>query len=162
VTRKKIVTVPAGVDNGNQIRLAGEGQPGANGGPNGNLYIMVSVRSHKYFRRRERDILMDLEINVAQATLGADVPVPTVDGEAILKIPTGTQPGKVLRMRGKGVPHLRGNGRGDQLVMVNVTIPKNLSSEQRELFGQLAESLGSEVRPQERGFLDWLKEAISG
>jgi molecular chaperone DnaJ len=161
-TRKKVVTVPAGVDTGNQIRLAGEGQPGTNGGPNGNLYILVNVRPHKYFRRKERDILLDLEINVAQATLGADVPVPTVDGEAILKIPTGTQPGKVLRMRGKGVPHLRGNGRGDQLVMVNVTIPKNLSSEQREIFDQLAESLGSEVRPQERGFLDWLKEAISG
>ena len=161
-TRKKVVTVPAGVDTGNQIRLAGEGQPGTNGGPNGNLYILVNVRPHKYFRRKERDILLDLEINVAQATLGADVPVPTVDGEAILKIPTGTQPGKVLRMRGKGVPHLRGNGRGDQLVMVNVTIPKNLSSEQRERFDQLAESLGSEVRPQERGFLDWLKEAISG
>jgi molecular chaperone DnaJ len=108
------------VDNGNQIRLAGEGQPGINGGPKGNLYILINVKSHKYFRRRERDILLDLEINVAQATLGADVPVPTVDGDAILKIPPATQPGKVLRMRGKGVPHLRGNGRGDQMVMVNV------------------------------------------
>ena len=161
-TRKKIVTVPAGVDNGNQIRLAGEGQPGTNGGPNGNLYISIKVKSHKYFRRRERDILLDLEINVAQATLGADVPVPTIDGEAILKIPTGTQPGMVLRMRDKGVPHLRGNGRGDQLVMVNVMVPKHLTSEQRQIFEELADSLGSEVRPQERGFLDWLKEAISG
>jgi molecular chaperone DnaJ len=161
-TRKKVVTIPAGVDNGNQIRLAGEGQPGTNGGPNGNLYILINVKSHKYFRRRERDILLDLEINVAQATLGADVPVPTVDGKAILKIPKGTQPGKVLRMRGKGVPHLRSNGRGDQLVMVNVMIPNRLSAEQRQLFEELADSLGSEVRPQERGFLDWLKETISG
>jgi len=161
-TRKKVVTIPAGVDNGNQIRLAGEGQPGTNGGPNGNLYILINVKSHKYFRRRERDILLDLEINVAQATLGADVPVPTVDGDATLKIPIGTQPGKVLRMRGKGVPHLRGNGRGDQLVMVNVMIPNRLSAEQRQLFEELAQSLGSEVRPQERGFLDWLKETISG
>jgi len=160
--RKKVVTIPAGVDNGNQIRLAGEGQPGANGGPNGNLYILINVKSHRYFRRRERDILLDLEINVSQATLGADVPVPTVDGAAVLKIPGGTQPGKVLRMRGKGVPHLRGNGRGDQLVMVNVTIPKHLSGEQRQIFEELAKSLGSEVRPQERGFLDWLKETISG
>jgi molecular chaperone DnaJ len=85
-----------------------------------------------------------------------------VDGEAILKIPPATQPGKVLRMRGKGVPHLRGNGRGDQMVMVNVVIPKNLSTDQRQIFEDLAESLGSEVRPQERGFLEWLKEAISG
>ena len=161
-TRKKVVTVPAGVDNGNQIRLAGEGQPGTNGGPNGNLYILINVKPHKYFRRRERDILLDLEINVAQATLGADVPVPTIDGDATLRIPSGTQPGKVLRMRGKGVPHLRGNGRGDQLVMVNVTVPKNLTSEQRQIFEDLAASLGSEVRPQERGFLDWLKETISG
>ena len=161
-TRKKVVTIPAGVDNGNQIRLAGEGQPGTNGGPNGNLYILINVKSHKYFRRRERDILLDLEINIAQATLGADVPVPTVDGDATLKIPIGTQPGTVLRMRGKGVPHLRGNGRGDQLVMVNVLIPNRLSAEQRQLFEELAESLGSEVRPQERGFLDWLKETISG
>ena len=161
-TLKKVVTVPAGVDNGNQIRLAGEGQPGINGGPKGNLYILINVKSHKYFRRRERDILLDLEINVAQATLGSDVPVPTVDGEAILKIPSGTQPGKVLRMRGKGVPHLHGNGRGDQLVMVNVVIPKSLSADQRQIFEDLAESLGSEVRPQERGFLEWLKDAISG
>jgi len=161
-TRKKVVTVPAGVDNGNQIRLAGEGQPGINGGPNGNLYILINVKSHKYFRRRERDILLDLEVNVAQATLGADVKVPTIDGDATLKIPPGTQPGKVLRMRGKGVPHLRGNGRGDQLVMVNVTVPNSLTSEQRQIFEDLAASLGSEVRPQERGFLDWLKETISG
>ena len=161
-TLKKVVTVPAGVDNGNQIRLAGEGQPGTNGGPNGNLYIIINVKSHRYFRRRERDILLDLEVNVAQATLGADVPVPTIDGEATLKIPSGTQPGKVLRMRGKGVPHLRGNGRGDQLVMVNVNVPKSLTSEQRQIFEDLAASLGSEVRPQERGFLDWLKETITG
>ena len=161
-TRKKVVTVPAGVDNGNQIRLAGEGQPGTNGGPNGNLYILINVKSHKYFRRRERDILLDLEVNVAQATLGADVKVPTIDGDATLKIPAGTQPGKVLRMRGKGVPHLRGNGRGDQLVMVNVTVPKSLTSEQRQIFEDLAASLGSEVRPQERGFLDWLNEAWGG
>jgi len=161
-TRKKIVNIPAGVDNGNQIRLAGEGQPGMNNGPNGNLYLNVRVKSHKYFRRRENDILLDLDINVAQATLGAEVEVPTVDGEGMLKIPTGTQPGKVLRIRDKGVPHLRGNGRGDQLVVINVNIPNRLSSEQRALFEELAESLGSEVRPQERSFLDWVKDALGG
>lgn len=161
-TRKKIVTIPAGVDTGNQIRLAGEGQPGINGGPNGNLYLLINVKPHKYFRRRENDILLDLEINVAQAALGAEVRVPTVDGEATLKIPPGTQPGKVLRIRGKGVPHLRSNGRGDQLVIINVVIPERLTPEQRELFEKLARSLGSEARPQERGFLDWLKEAIGG
>jgi molecular chaperone DnaJ len=160
--RKKVVSIPAGVDNGNQIRLAGEGQPGENGGPNGNLYLVIRVLSHKYFRRRENDILLDLNINIAQATLGADVEVPTVDGLTKLKIPAGIQPGKVLRMRGKGVPHLRGNGRGDQMVVVNVEVPKNLTVEQRKLMEQLAESLGSEVRPAERGFLDWLKETLGG
>jgi molecular chaperone DnaJ len=150
------------VDNGNQIRLAGEGQPGENGGPNGNLYLIIRVLSHKYFRRRENDILLDLNINIAQAALGAEVEVPTVDGPTKLKIPAGIQPGKVLRMRGKGVPHLRGNGRGDQMVVVNVEIPKTLTSDQRKLMEQLAESLGSDVRPAERGFLDWLKETLGG
>jgi molecular chaperone DnaJ len=160
--RKKVVSIPAGVDNGNQIRLAGEGQPGENGGPVGNLYLVVRVLSHKYFRRRENDILMDLDINIAQAALGAEVDVPTVDGPTRLKIPAGIQPGKVLRMRGKGVPHLRGNGRGDQMVVVNVEIPKTLSGEQRKLMEELAKSLGSEVRPAERGFLEWLKDTLGG
>jgi molecular chaperone DnaJ len=159
-TRKKIVTIPAGVDSGTQMRLGGEGQPGVNGGPNGNLYIAINVRKHKFFRRRDLDILLDLNVNIAQAVLGAEVEVPTVDGPSILRIPAGTQPGKVLRLRDKGVPRLRGNGRGDQLVVVNVEVPKRLTVDQRELFEQLAESLGSEVSPQERGFLDWLKDAI--
>lgn len=162
VTRKKVVSIPAGVDNGNQIRLAGEGQPGINGGPTGNLYLVVQVKNHQYFRRRGNDILLDLNVNVAQAVLGADVDVPTVDGTEKLKIPPGVQPGKVLRIRGKGVPFLRSNGRGDELVMINVEIPKHLTADQRSLFEQLAKSLGSEVRPQERGFLDWLKETLGG
>jgi molecular chaperone DnaJ len=158
--RKKVVSVPAGVDSGTQIRLAGEGEPGANGGPNGHLYIALQVKSHKFFRRRDYDILMDLNINVAQATLGADVEIPTVDGPTELKIPPGTQPGKVITLRGKGVPRLRVSGRGDQRVIVNLDVPTRLTAEQRELFENLATSLGSEVRPQERGFLDWLKETL--
>lgn len=105
---------------------------------------------------------MDLDINIAQATLGAEVDVPTVDGLTRLKIPAGIQPGKVLRLRGKGVPHLRGNGRGDQMVVVNVDIPKTLTGEQRKLMEELAKSLGSEVRPAERGFLEWLKDTLGG
>lgn len=161
-TRKKLVNIPGGVDSGTQIRLAGEGQPGANGGPVGNLYIVIEVLPHKFFRRRNDDIMLDLSINVAQATLGAEVDVPTVDGPNKLRIPNGIQPGKVMRLRGKGVPHLRGSGRGDQLVIVNVDIPKTLNAEQRSLFEQLAKSLGSEVRPQERSFFDWLKETLGG
>ncbi len=161
-TRKKAVSVPAGVDTGNQIRLAGEGQPGVNGGPHGNLYLVVEVQPHKFFHRKDNDVLLDLGINVAQATLGAEVEVPTVDGPAKLKIPAGIQPGKVLRMRGKGVPILRSSGRGDQLVIVNVEIPKNLNAEQRQLFEQLAKSLGTEAHPAERSIIDWLKEALGG
>jgi molecular chaperone DnaJ len=162
ISRKKVVSIPPGVDNGNQIRLAGEGQPGGNGGPNGNLFLIIEVKPHQYFRRHGNDIMLDLNINVAQAALGAEVDIPTVDGQDKLKIPAGSQPGKVMRIRNKGVPFLRGNGRGDQLVVLNIDIPKHLNPEQRQLFEQLAKSLGSEVRPQERGFLDWLKETLGG
>lgn len=160
--RTKLVSVPAGVDTGTQIRLAGEGQPGENGGPNGNLYILIQVKPHKYFRRREYDILLDLNVNIAQATLGADVDVPTVDGTTKLKIPAGTQPGEVLHLKAKGVPRLRSTGRGDQLIIINIEVPKKLTAGQRKLFEELAKSMGSEVRPQERGILDWLKEALGG
>lgn len=159
-TSSKLVEVPAGVDTGNQIRLTGEGEPGSNGGPPGNLYFEVRVRPHKFFRRRDHDILLDLNVNIAQAALGAEVEIPTVDGQAELTIPAGTQPGQTLRMRGAGVPHLRGNGRGDQLVIINVEIPRRLDAEQRELLEQLAESMGSEVQPQPRGFFDRLREGL--
>jgi molecular chaperone DnaJ len=161
-TRRKKVSIPAGVDDGTRIRLGGEGQPGENNGPSGDLYLLVRVQPHKYFRRRDNDILLDLNVNVAQATLGADVLVPTVDGDVKLKIPGGTQPGKIIRMRGKGVPHLRSNSRGDQLVIVNITIPKKLDVEERELFEKLADKMDSKVLPQERGFLDRLKTVLGG
>ena len=106
--------------------------------------------------------MCDLNINIAQATLGAEVKVPTVDGDVKLKIPAGTQPGKIIRMRGRGVPHLRSNSRGDQLVIVNVSIPKRLDEEERTLFEQLAEKMDSKVLPQEKGFLDRLKNVLGG
>ena len=161
-TVKKKVQIPAGVDKGTQIRLAGEGQPGVYGGPHGSLYLMLDVKPHKFFQRRENDIFLNLDINVAQAALGAEVEVPTLEGDEKLKIPAGTQPGKVFTLRDKGVPYVRRNGRGDQKVIVNVAVPKKLSKEQRELFEQLAESLGTTVQPQEKGFLDWLNEALGG
>lgn len=161
-TISKKITIPAGVDDGTRIRLAGEGQPGANNGPSGDLYLIIKVRPHKYFRRQNNNILLDLNINVAQAALGAEVKVPTVDGDVILKIPPGTQPGKIIRMRGKGVPHLRSSARGDQLVIINVTIPERLGEEERVLFEQLAEKMDSDVLPQERGFFDRLKNVLGG
>jgi molecular chaperone DnaJ len=157
-TIKKTVSIPAGIDNSQQIRLAGEGQPGAFGGPNGNLYLEIQVKAHQFFHRRQDDILLNLNINIAQAVLGAEIEVPTVDGNARLSIPSGTQPGKIFTIKGKGVPHLRNNGRGDQKVVVNVEVPNRLTADQRKLFEQLAQTLGSEVRPQEKSFFDRLKE----
>jgi molecular chaperone DnaJ len=161
-TVKKKVQIPAGVDRGTQIRLAGEGGPGVNGGPTGSLFLVLDVKQHKFFQRRENDIILNLDINVAQAVLGAEIEVPTLDGDEKLNIPSGTQPGKVFTMRGKGVPFLRRKDRGNQLVIVNVAIPKRLTKEQRELFEKLAESLGTTVKPQEKGFIDWLNEALGG
>ncbi len=161
VVHKK-VQIPAGVDNGTQIRLAGEGGPGVFGGPSGSLFLLLDVQPHKFFRRRENEIILNLDINVAQATLGAEIDVPTLEGEEKLKIPAGTQPGKVFHIRGKGVPYLRRGGRGDELVIVNVAVPTKLTKEQRELFEKLAESLGTTVKPQEKGFLDWLNETLGG
>lgn len=159
-TRAKKVSVPAGVDSGNQIRLSAEGEPGANGGPNGDVYLVIKVMPHKFFRRRNNDVLLDLNINVAQATLGAEVEVPTIDGLEKLTIPAGTQPGKIITMRNKGIPILRSDRRGNQLVLVNIDIPTKLNSEQKELFEKLAESLGTEVMPQEKGFFDRLRDAF--
>lgn len=161
-TVHKTVTIPGGVDTGTQIRLAGEGQPGMFGGPNGNVYIEIQVRPHKFFRRKGNDILVDLNINVAQAALGADIEVPTLDGPSHLTIPAGTQPGRVFNVKGKGVPFLRSSGRGDQLVIINVEVPTRMTAEQRQIFEQLAHTLGSEVRPQERSFLDKIKEVLGG
>ena len=162
ITRKRTISIPPGVDEGTQIRVAGEGDPGAYGGPHGNLYVVLNVRPHKFFRRRGDDILLDLSVNVAQAALGDEITVPTVDGDEKLAIPAGTQPGKVFRLRGKGVPHLKRTGRGDQLVVVGVKIPTSLNAEQKKLLKQLASTLGTEVEPQERGFLDKLREFIEG
>jgi molecular chaperone DnaJ len=161
-TARKTVSVPAGVDNGTQIRLAGEGQPGDNGGPNGNFYIEIQVRPHKFFRRRNDDIMLNVSVNVAQAALGAEVDVPTLDGPTRITLPSGTQPGKIFTLKSKGVPHLRSSGRGDQIVMVDVNIPAKLTADKRRLFEQLASTLGSEVRTEEKSFLDRLKEVLGG
>jgi molecular chaperone DnaJ len=161
-TVKKVVAIPAGVDNDTQIRLAGEGEPGVNGGPQGSLYLLLNVKPHKFFQRRENNILLNLDINVAQAVLGAEVEVPTVDGKEMLKIPAGTQPGKVFTLKARGVPYLRRSGRGDQLVIVNVDIPTKLTKDQHQLFEQIAATLGTNVKPKEKGFLDWLNETLGG
>jgi len=157
VARTLVVKVPAGVDDEMQIRLSGEGEPGTYGGPPGDLYVVVHIKPHPYFRRQNHDIILELGINVAQAALGDEVWVPTLDGDEKLRIPAGTQSGTIFRLRGKGIPYLRRHGRGDQLVVTQVIIPTELTEEQRKLFLQLAKTLGREVIPQkEKSFLDRL------
>ncbi len=160
-TRSLNVKIPAGVDSDTQIRLSNEGGPGVNGGPSGNLYVVLHVSKHDYFQRRGDDIILEMEINIAQATLGDEIEIPTVDGPDQLVIPAGSQSGTVFRMRHSGVPHLRRKGRGDQLVVVHVAIPKNLSSDQKELMTKLSRTLGKEVIPQRgKGILSQLKDAL--
>lgn len=160
-TRTLKVKVPPGVDEDTQIRLSGEGAPGLNGGPPGNLYVVLHVARHKYFQRRASDILLELEINIAQAALGDKINVPTVDGDEPLVVPAGTQSGTVFRLRDKGVPYLRRKGRGDQLVITQVAVPRTLTDEQRELFHSLSQTLGKEVIHQrEKSILGQLKAAL--
>lgn len=171
--RKIKINIPAGVDNDSRLRMSGEGEGGYNGGPAGDLYIFVSVEPHKYFRRSGDDILCDLPIDMVQAALGDEVEVETLDGKVKLTIPEGTQSGTSFRLRGRGFPKLRGYGKGDQNVKVNVQTPKNLTAEQKELLRQFAASLGA--KPQEssdnknkpkenkpRGFFNKIKDSISG
>lgn len=155
------VKIPAGISSEQQIRLTGEGGPGENGGPPGNLYVFIKVKGHEIFQRRNDDILLNLEINVAQAALGDEIEVPTVDGTASVVIPPGTQSGTVFRLRARGVPHLQRSGRGDQLVITDVVIPKKLNDKQRNLFLDLAETLDKEIIPQrEKGLFDNIKDAL--
>jgi len=160
--RKLSVKIPAGVDQGSQMRLSGEGEIGSQGGPRGNLYLQINVREHEAFRREDDDLIFDLDLNFAQAALGDQVDVPTIDGDPHeLRIPAGTQSGEVFVVRARGVPHLRSNGRGDMIVRANVITPRALSKEQKELLKQLASSMGSEVKPQEdRGFMGKIKDAL--
>jgi molecular chaperone DnaJ len=160
--RKLSVKIPGGVDSGSQMRLSGEGEIGANGGPRGNLYLQINVKQHEVFRRDEDDLLVELDLNFAQVALGDEVSVPTIDGEAHeLRVPAGTQTGELFVVRGKGVPHLRGGGRGDMIVRANVITPKNLTKEQKDLLKQLAESMGADGTPQEdRGFMGKIKDAL--
>jgi molecular chaperone DnaJ len=153
-TRRRAVTIPPGVDNGQQIRLSGEGEPGLNGGPNGNLYVAITVSAHKYFRRQGDDIVLEVAINLAQAALGTEVNVPTVNGQEKIKIPAGTQPGTTFHLRGKGAPRLQRSGRGDMFVLVTVATPTDLTGEQKKLLKDLARSLPGDAIPQEHGLID--------
>ena len=152
------MNIPAGVDNGTRLRLSGKGQAGINGGPPGDLYVFIRVQDHPIFERREKDLHCTIPINVAQAVLGAEIEVPTLDGTQPLKIPEGTQNGATFRLKNQGVPDVNGRGRGDLFVHVEVKIPTKLTREQRKLFERLRETLPEDNKPAERGLFEKVKD----
>jgi molecular chaperone DnaJ len=152
------VNIPAGVDNGTRVRLTGMGEPGDRGGPPGDLYVTVIVREHPLFQREDYEVFCEVPISFTQAALGAKIDVPTLDGKVKMTIPQGTQSGKVFRLKGKGVPHLHSQQRGDQHVRVIVETPTELTSKQRELLEKLAELSGEESHPQSKTFFDKVRE----
>ncbi len=141
VKRKLMVDIPAGVDDGYQMRLNSEGDAGLYGGAPGDIYVIFSVKPHKLFRRNGSDIFYEVPINFAQAALGDELDVPSLDGKVKLKIPSGTQSGKVFHLKGKGIPYVNGRGRGDLLVKVELVTPQHLDGKQRRLFEELAQIL---------------------
>ncbi|WP_224363758.1 molecular chaperone DnaJ [Hyalangium versicolor] len=152
------VSIPAGVDNGTRVRLAGMGEPGDRGGTPGDLYVTVIVREHPLFQREDYEVFCEVPISFTQAALGAKIDVPTLDGKVKMTIPSGTQSGKVFRLKAKGVPHLHSQQRGDQHVRVIIETPTELSAKQRELLEKFAEASGEESHPQAKSFFDKVKE----
>ena len=155
------VKIPAGIDDGAQMRLSGEGELGERGGPRGNLYLQVNVKPHKLFQRDGDDLIYNLEINFGQAALGDETEIPTLEKPLPLRIPSGTQSGQVFVLKGQGVPHLRSSGRGDLLVHTHVVTPKNLNDEQKQLLAQLSESMGRPLSPEDKSILNKIKDALS-
>jgi molecular chaperone DnaJ len=158
--RKKLsVTIPAGIDEGHQIRLSGEGEAGPRGGPPGNLYVAVHVAPHAVLRRDGTEIYHDLQLSIAQAALGTRARIPTIEGDEDLEVRPGTQPGTEIRLRGRGVPQLRRPGtRGDLHVLIHVNVPTKLSKRQRQLLEELAAESGEVVLP--GGIINRMKDAL--
>ncbi len=150
------VKVPAGVDSGDRIRLAGEGEPGANGGPSGDLYVSIGIKPHPIFQREGDDLFCEVPIDIVTAALGGELQVPTLDGRVMLKIPEGTQTGKMFRMRGKGVRSVRSGHVGDLLCAVVVETPVHLDREQKEALRKLGELMGGREGPHSPKHASWL------
>ncbi len=151
VSRTIEVTVPAGVESGMRLRLSGEGEGGTRG--RGDLYVFLDVKPHPLFQRDGSNLMVEYPVNVAQAALGAEVDVPTMNGRVSMKVPSGTQSGTVFRVRGKGLPDIHARRTGDLLVRVVVETPTNVSKSQRKLLEELAQTFGDEVHPAHRSFL---------
>lgn len=157
------VDIPAGINDGQRIRLTGMGGAGERGGAPGDLYVQVRVAPHELFERRGEDILYRLDLTMVQAALGADIAIPTLDGEEEVAFAAGTQPGDVVTLKSRGVPHLRGSGRGAQKILINVVVPRGLNEEQRRLLEDFDESVGQEHYNQKpEGFFQKFKQLFTG
>ena len=152
------VRIPSGVETGSRLRLSGQGETGAQGGPPGDLYVVLQVRPHEYFERDGLDLHCRFPLAFSQAALGATVQVPALDGEQELKVPAGTQSGKVMRLRGQGIPRPDGRGAGDQYIHLQVVVPRKLSQRQRELLEEFGETEEMQVDPSEGNFFGKVKE----
>jgi len=158
IERKLSVKVPAGVDDGSRIRIGANGEAGIRGGPPGDLYVYLGIAQHPLFNRDGMDTYVDVPVSFPQATLGASIDVPTLEGELPITLPPGTQPGTVLRMKGKGMPSVRGAQRGDHHVTVHVLVPTKMNKRQRELLEEYAKAGGDDI--EERSFFDRVKDAF--
>jgi molecular chaperone DnaJ len=158
--RKIKVKIPKGVDTGIRLRISGEGEAGANGGGRGDLYVDIYVKPHDLFERHGDDILINVPITFPQAVFGTEIDVPTLNGKVKMKVPPGTQSGKIFRLRAKGFPRLNSYGTGDEHVRVFVEVPESLTSEQTKTLKEFAETLGSESTPMRKTFLERLKKFV--
>ena len=161
-SREVTVDIPAGIEDGMRLRLAGEGEPGGAGAPPGDLYLVVRIREHELFARQDDHVLVEVPIAFTQAALGAKIEVPTIDGKEELKIKSGTQSGSLYTIRGKGIPSVRGGKRGDQIVRVVVEVPKKLTKKQEELLRSFAETEEAHVTPERKSFFEKLKSYFEG
>lgn len=162
-TKKIHIKIPAGVDEGQQIRVSGQGEPGINGGPAGDLYVVFHISPHEFFIRDGDNIHCEVPVTFAQAALGDELEVPTLHGRVKLKIPAGTQTGKEFRLRGKGIPNVRGYGQGDQYIKIRVITPTKLTTKQKQLLREFAEISGQEnIDEQHDSFFSKMKRAFKG
>lgn len=159
-TVKINLNIPAGIDDGQTMSLRGEGNPGSKGGPAGDLFVTVNVKPHVLFKRQGNDVVCEMPITFVQAALGAELEVPTLDGAVKYNMPEGTQTGSIFRIKGKGIPYLRGNGRGDQYVKVEIDVPKKLNEKQKAILKEFADISGDEVYEHRKGFFDKMKDAL--
>jgi molecular chaperone DnaJ len=154
------VTIPAGIDNGQSLRLRGRGEAGQRGGPPGDLLILVRIKPHDVFRREGRNVVVEVPISFVQASLGDEIKVPTLEGSVNLRIPEGTQSGRIFRLRNKGIRDVRGPGRGDQLVKIRVVTPEKLTPRQKELLREFAKAGGADLPEESKGFFERVKDAL--